>query len=327
MKVFISWSGERSEALAKALHNWFPLVLHYTEPWLSQSDIHAGERWGIEVAKNLEDCNFGIICITKENLNAPWILFEAGALAKSMQDGRVIPLLLDIEFKEISGPLAQFQAKKVECAGMKELVLSLNKVAATPIPDERLDKLFSISWNEFENQIKTIPNSSSSKHSRPQGEILEELVSGIRSLEMRFRDVIDDDSSLKKPKRTKFHPMLLIELSHRFCDGPSDPIQFLIAASLFRDDLPWIYELALEAYKAAKLGDAEESLRIQSKFAKSMEILMHTPMLEEMGFDRRMYRALRELMPMLDPHLKFGIKTSASEGTRRKIHPQDGVNN
>ncbi|CAA7621955.1 hypothetical protein MTBLM5_420002 [Magnetospirillum sp. LM-5] len=145
MKVFISWSGTRSETLAKALREWFPLVLNYVEPWVSQSDIEAGERWGIEVAKELESSNFGVICVTRENLTSPWLLFESGALAKSMQDGRVIPLLLDLDFKEISGPLAQFQAKKAEQAGIKELVLSLNKAAAAPIPDQRLENYFRLS--------------------------------------------------------------------------------------------------------------------------------------------------------------------------------------
>lgn len=32
MKVFISWSGERSQALAQALRDWLPLVLHFVEP-------------------------------------------------------------------------------------------------------------------------------------------------------------------------------------------------------------------------------------------------------------------------------------------------------
>ena len=66
----------------------------------------------LTVAKGLETCNFGVLCITRENLNSPWILFEAGALAESMQDERVIPLLLDLDFKDLSGPLAQFQAKR-----------------------------------------------------------------------------------------------------------------------------------------------------------------------------------------------------------------------
>ena len=67
MKVFISWSGERSHVLADALHEWMPLVLHYVEPWLSQADIEAGQRWAEQVAKELETSNSGIICVTREN--------------------------------------------------------------------------------------------------------------------------------------------------------------------------------------------------------------------------------------------------------------------
>jgi len=205
MKIFISWSGERSEALAKALREWFPLVLHFVEPWLSKSDIQAGERWSIEVAKELENCNFGVICITRENMSSPWILFEAGALAKSMQDGRVIPLLLDLDFKEISGPLAQFQAKKADNTSIKELVVSLNKAASTPVPDAQLDKLYTALWADLENQITSIPKSGTvTKHSRPQGEILEELVSSVRSVETRVRDVMDDDPIFRRRRRPRF---------------------------------------------------------------------------------------------------------------------------
>ncbi len=99
MKIFISWSGERSEALAKALREWFPLVLHYANPWLSQSDILAGERGGVEIAKELDNSQCGVICLTRENLTSSWVLFEAGALSKSMEHGRVIPLLLDLDVK------------------------------------------------------------------------------------------------------------------------------------------------------------------------------------------------------------------------------------
>jgi hypothetical protein len=118
MKLFISWSGDRSKALATLLRDRLPLILHYVEPWLSQLDIEAGDRWALEVAKELDACTFGVTCVTPENIASPWILFEAGALAKSMQEGRVIPLLMDLEFSEISGPLAQFQAKKTDKEGI-----------------------------------------------------------------------------------------------------------------------------------------------------------------------------------------------------------------
>jgi hypothetical protein len=142
MKVFVSWSGERSQALAQALRDRLPLVLHFVEPWLSQSDIEPGERWVSEVSKELGVSNFGIICVTRENTESPWILFEAGALAKSMQQGRVIPLLFDVEFKDITGPLAQFQAKKVDKQGLSELVGSINRLSEHAVPETRLIQLF-----------------------------------------------------------------------------------------------------------------------------------------------------------------------------------------
>lgn len=297
MKVFISWSGTRSETLAKALREWFPLVLNYVEPWVSQSDIEAGERWGIEVAKELESSNFGVICVTRENLTSPWLLFESGALAKSMQDGRVIPLLLDLDFKEISGPLAQFQAKKAEQAGIKELVLSLNKAAATSIPDQRLEKLFSALWGDLETNISAIPKGkATSKSTRPQGEILEELVSSIRGVEMRIRDTMDDDPSWRRPRRPRVHPMMLMDMARHISEGQRDPIFILIAASAFRDAAPWVYEIALESYRAMKSGKGESSLRAYHKFMACIDMLAESPFGEELGIDRKIIHVTRDAL-------------------------------
>jgi hypothetical protein len=53
MKVFISWSGERSFALANALRRWLKLAVQSIEPWVSSKDIVAGQRWGYVLGKNL----------------------------------------------------------------------------------------------------------------------------------------------------------------------------------------------------------------------------------------------------------------------------------
>lgn len=318
MKVFISWSGDRSEALAKALYGWLPLVLHYVEPWLSKSDIGPGDRWGVEVAKNLEECNFGIICITNENLNAPWILFESGALAKSMQDGRVIPLLLDLEFKAISGPLAQFQAKKVELEGMKELLAGLNKAATSPIQEDRLDTLFTSLWASFQDKIQQIPsNRTSNKPSRPEGEILEELVSSIRNVEMRFRDVIEDDSAFKRRRRLKYNPMMIVEMSNRYFDGPSDPIQILLVSSFFKEELPWLYEIGLEAYRSIKSGSEVDAIRARRKFLEMIEMVMKSPILEELGADRRTIHLLHDTVSFLRAGIESKEEIDISKRQRR----------
>jgi hypothetical protein len=209
MKVFISWSGERSQALAQALRDWLPMVLYYVEPWLSHSDIEAGERWANEVAKELEASKFGIICITRENIASPWILFEAGALAKFMQEGRVIPLLLDIEFKDITGPLAQFQAKKVEKIGMSDVVNSINQISEAKVPEARLAPLFETLWPTLEQKVSDIPKTQMpTKQNRPQHEILEELVTGVRDLHLRFRESLDE-SPRSRRRKLRFHPMMI----------------------------------------------------------------------------------------------------------------------
>ena len=96
MKIFISWSGQRSKVVADALRSWIPDVIHAVKPWMSGVDIRAGMRWSREVDEQLRDTQFGILCLTKENQTAPWLLFEAGALAKSVEGAAVCPYLIDL---------------------------------------------------------------------------------------------------------------------------------------------------------------------------------------------------------------------------------------
>lgn len=81
-KVFISWSGELSRKLGEALRNWLPAALQFVKPYFSPEDIEKGAKWGSEISKELETSNIGVICLTSENTEKPWILFEAGALSK-----------------------------------------------------------------------------------------------------------------------------------------------------------------------------------------------------------------------------------------------------
>ena len=112
MDIFISWSGPRSGALAQALKKWLPKIVNAFNPWLSSADIDKGARWSSEIASRLAQTKAGIICLTPSNLSEPWILFEAGALSKTLESTFVCPLLIDLEKSDVSGPLAQFQATK-----------------------------------------------------------------------------------------------------------------------------------------------------------------------------------------------------------------------
>ena len=188
MKIFLSWSGRRSREMALALRDWLPLVLHYAEPWMSEVDIPAGNRWLPEVGLELENSTFGIICLTSENLSAPWLLFEAGAITKSFPAGAVCPLLLGVDFSEIPGPLTQFQAKKLQRSGINSLVTAINTRAETQkIPDPRLTELINLAWPRLERDIRAISSPiSEAPAPRHMVDVLEDLVSSNRRLEFRL---------------------------------------------------------------------------------------------------------------------------------------------
>lgn len=292
MKLFVSWSGERSKALAFGLRDWLPLVLHYVEPWLSEADIDAGTRWGDAVAKQLEVCNFGIICITRDNLSAPWILFESGALAKSLEGSRVIPLLLDLDFREISGPLAQFQAKKVDKPGLIEIVESINKTATQPVPEDRYRQLFDALWPDLEKKVGAIPKAASpAKQTRTQADVLEELVGAVRSMELRIREGQDEPRPTRR--RSKFHPGMLRDLGHMLSEKPGDPINILLYASALRDDAPWLHELGMEAYRRLSAGRTAAAKHALRTFMHAVELSFRGPFPpEELGIDPRLHHRL-----------------------------------
>ena len=199
MKVFLSWSGHRSRMLAVALRDWLPLVLHFADPWLSETDIAAGERWALTLAKELETSNFGILCLARDNVESPWVLFEAGSLAKFLENSRVVPFLLDLELRELSGPLAQFQAKKVTREATLDLLRSVNATAEKPVEQARLAQLFELAWPKLEAALASIPpNPGGVTPVRPQGEILEDLVTTVRAMDTRTRALEEYVSQLER---------------------------------------------------------------------------------------------------------------------------------
>lgn len=158
MKIFISWSGDQSKAMAEALREWLPDVIQASEPWISSKDIDPGARWSSDLAKQLEQIQFGIICLTPENLTSPWIHFEAGAVSKKLDDKtRLCPYLLGIEPTDIEGPLVQFQPAKAKKDDTRKLVQTLNHALGNEaLSSERIDRAFDIYWPHLEEMLKEI---------------------------------------------------------------------------------------------------------------------------------------------------------------------------
>ncbi len=180
MKVFISWSGEKSQKLAEALKDWLPAVIQAVKPYFTPEDIEKGARWSSEISKELEESRIGIICLTRTNLNASWIMFEAGALAKSIKKSRVIPILFDVEPSELQGPLLQFQATSFNKKDFFKLIKTINSaLEENSLEVKVLESVFDKWWSEIEKTVTNIlENSKNIEELEPRSdrELLEEIL-------------------------------------------------------------------------------------------------------------------------------------------------------
>jgi hypothetical protein len=179
-KVFISWSGDLSRQLAEAVRNWIPGVLQYVKPYFTPDDIEKGTKWSTEIIKELEGSEVGIICLTRNNLNKPWILFEAGALSKNFGKSKVCTLLFDIDSTDLTGPLTGFQDTKFNKIDFKKLIVSINHEAGEAKLDSRvLDEVFEMWWGKLEETVNEILSGHKEQDQSPtrtEREILEEIL-------------------------------------------------------------------------------------------------------------------------------------------------------
>lgn len=185
IQVFISWSGSTSHDVAEALRDWLKSVIQAVDPWTSAEDIATGARWGDDLAHQLEQCTVGIICLTPNNLTAPWLHFEAGALSKTLDNTLVCPYLFGIEPGDIVGPLTQFQAAKANKEDTKILVHSINRAQGdTALSERDLDKFFEFWWPELQQKLEAIRLGRDEQKTvqRTDREVLEEVLLRVRRM-------------------------------------------------------------------------------------------------------------------------------------------------
>lgn len=327
MKVFISWSGERSKSLAFALKDWLPLVLQYVQPWVSEKDISAGERWAQAIAGELEASNFGILCITPENLSSEWIMFEAGALSKSMQDAKVIPLLFGLELSDLSGPLSQFQALKIDQQGLLDVAKAINAVSENKTADSTISKLIPALWPQLQLMLDAIPeNKASGRHLRPQTEVLEELVSQVRGLNSRVRDydaeLSDRELNLREHRFREFDPRMMFEAINSVSHPTSSDTWLLLLAGMVRERAPWLSEVMIEAHREFKTASVEEATAIASSLLRTVEEFTQGPFSKLIsGRSKSSYILMKELSSFLG--FALDMKLGHSKMNRKYMKTSD----
>ncbi len=336
MKVFLSWSGDTSHKVALILREWLPSVIQSIEPYVSSEDIDKGARWSTDIASELQDSTYGILCVTKENILAPWLMFEAGALSKTMEKSYVCPFLFDIKRAEVNGPALQFQSTIFEKEDIKKLLVSLNQACNQgQLTSEQLEKAFGVWFPSLEEQLKGLlevsPSIAKENHKEitaHSNEILEEILDisrinqkllrnpdsdiskEIHSIRMLLREMIERSEYTKvsrtSSRKRKIHPIMIEELIHGVPRFEKNLTGFQIAISLFRDDFPWIYDAGLDVVKTLKNTSSNEDKRdVIDAFQELIEFTFEHPMMREMYMpDKDMWMMGRELPHILKRSLE-----------------------
>lgn len=284
MKVFLSWSGDISHKVALTLREWLPSVIQSIDPYVSSEDIDKGARWSTDIASELADSSYGILCVTKDNLHAPWLTFEAGALSKAMDKSFVSPFLFNIKRSEVNGPILQFQSTIFQKEDIKKLLVSLNKASTEgQLSDEKLDKALDVWYPELEKNLNVLleslpkqeePKSQTKKGETTANSILEEILDlsranqklirnpdsdiykTLESMQMMLKEVMarsefEKDIRLSR-RRKRIHPKMLDEILHMSPRFERSFTGFQIAISLFRNDFPWIYDAGIDLVRTLR---------------------------------------------------------------------------
>lgn len=123
-----------------------------------------------------------------DNLDAPWLNFEAGALSKAASDEFVCPYLLNVALADLKPPIAQFQAQLADRAGTHKLLKTINAaLRGDALTESTLDKVFEKWWPDLEHELARVSAAAANPPARrDQNEILDEVLNLLRAQERRY---------------------------------------------------------------------------------------------------------------------------------------------
>lgn len=153
--IFISWSGENSKIIASRLKLALDEIFENERlsTFMSEKNIESGDEWFQTIKQQLVTCNFVIIILTKDNLSAPWIMFESGAIAIKHASKKVVPFLFGVKV-DTKSPLSHYNHIKYSKEGFSKLINSIiNFFHFKKSTETQLKNMIPTIYNEFNDNI------------------------------------------------------------------------------------------------------------------------------------------------------------------------------
>jgi hypothetical protein len=293
--VFISHDG-RDADLAEAFSKLLKSVSAGTLKSFRSSDragsegIQYGDEWYSRLMEKLSAASDVVCLFTKRSLNRPWILFEAG-VAKGKLDTPVQGIALGVSLSQVStGPFYQFHNCQDDTDGLTGLVMQLLKRIPNTDPDreavalqveafkKNVDEILKRLGDEDDNpEVEVVESSETSA-----AKLFEEIKIMVRDLPSNLDERFSDGMGPFRGKRMRrFHPEMMHEMMHMMSKKEDPYMGILFMACMLRDDIPWLYELGMEVYRASRSNRKLGVREALSRFRQAVRFTMHGPFMEE----------------------------------------------
>jgi len=290
--VFISHDGrdaDLAEAFSKLLKSVSAGMIKtfWSSDKKGTDGIDFGEEWYKRLMSQLQSTSDVVCLFTERSLDRPWILFEAG-VAKGKLNTPVLGVAMGVPLSRVTtGPFYQFMNMDDSEGDLTKLVNQLARRVQNLELDADVVKSQVASFKTTEASILKKLSSGTPKTGTKQEadeSAVAKLTEEMKALPSRVAERLTEagEPFFKRRRLRRFHPMMFEELMHMSGD-PGDPVAILMAASLVRDDMPWLYELAMEVYRAVKTENSDAIEREIKRLRRFSELMVRGPFMEELG--------------------------------------------
>ena len=127
----------------------------------------------------------------------------------------------------------------------------------------------------------------------PSSKQLDEIKSMVDALPSKLERRLDPDY---RRRQNRFNPMMLEDMMRAELKFDDPNISFLLMVSLFKDDIPWIYEIGLETYRSLKSTSSKvEKRKSLEVFERALEVIGHPVFRDIYGKSEEMYMFSKDI--------------------------------
>lgn len=276
--------------------------------------IEYGVEWFPEIMSKLEKASDVVCLLTPNSIGRPWILYEAG-VAKGKLSTPVHGIALGITLEEASsGPFAQFQ----NCDDDDESITSLVMQLVTRIPNAEPARDIVLSQVQlFKKSVESAQASSDVPKTRSQKQIDSSVTAKLfEEIKVMFLDLPSRiegriSQSIDAPDRSRrlrrFHPAMLDEILHMGKMGEEPFLGLMIFLSTFRNEVPWLYEIAVRINFAAENRDWKKVTRLTNMLRASINIV-RSPLMMDMFDSKESFMIFEELPHIVHDFVRMQVK-------------------